>query len=198
VLQDLQEEELQTWGLVLEQSLEDVTTYSVGTAKVGDLRIAYYGTQRLTPDNRGEAVYGGSDLVVARGQLADLLSVDVPQAVRLAIEGSRAYDQGVARCYPGFIASRRNYDIVFGRDRAGRERYGVLEQSWRIGGASGAEIAAMEAFAQEPSLASVRACTVEVFGDPAATRVPEGATVHFRGTDAHAGPLTKYSTVQRA
>jgi hypothetical protein len=195
VLHDLGEDELATWGLVLEQSLEDVTTYSVGVARVGPWRIAYYGTQRLVPDNRGEAVYGGSDMVVARGDIASLLAMAPSDEVRQAIDGARAYDDAVDRCYPGFIASRRNYDIVFGHDRAGRRRFGVLEQSWRIGGASGAEIEAMEAFKQDPALSAVRASTVEVFGDPAATVVPDGATVYFRGTDARAGPLTKYSTV---
>jgi hypothetical protein len=195
-LHDLDADEMGTWGVVLEQSLQEVTTYSVGTARVGDMHIAYYGTQRLTPDNRGEQVYGGSDLVVVRGGLPSLLALELSDEVREAIDGARAYDEGVDRCYAGFFASRRNYDIVFGQDRAGRRKSGVLEQSWRIGGASGAEIAAMEAFRHDPALQAVRAATVEVFGDPAATQVPDGATLYFRGTDARAGPLTKYATIE--
>ena len=49
-------------------------------------------------------------------------------------------------------------------DAVGRRRSGVLEQSWRAGGASGAEIAALEAFRADPSLPSVRAITREVYG----------------------------------
>jgi hypothetical protein len=194
VLADVDDGELATWGLVLEQDLESVTTYSVGITRVGGAEIAYFGTQRLTPDNHGEDVYGGSDLVVVRGGIERLLALELSDDVRDAIDGARAYDEAVDRCFPGFIASRRNYDTVVGRDRAGRARRGVLEQSWRIGGASGAEIAALEAFAQEPTLAVVRASTVEVFGDPDSTQVPPQATVYFRGTDARAGPLTKYAT----
>ncbi len=59
--------ELAHHGLVLEEDLTEVTTYSVGQVSVAGLVASYWGTQRLTPDNRGAAVYGGSDLVVARG-----------------------------------------------------------------------------------------------------------------------------------
>ena len=69
-------------------------------------------------------------------------------------------------CFPGFFASRRNYDVAQGLDSAGRWRSGVLEQSWRIGGASGAEIAALEAFgARARRCACVQASSVEIYGD---------------------------------
>jgi hypothetical protein len=193
VLGDVDDEEIATCGIVLEQDLSDVTTLSVGSAIVGDAVITYHGRQRLTPDNRGELVYGGSDLLVARGDVDALLRLVSDDAVRIAIEGARAYDDAVGRCFAGFFASRRNYDVVFGRDVAGRQRYGVLEQSWRIGGASGAEVAAFEAFGRDPGLQAVRASTVEVFGESAPP--PPQATVYFRGTDARAGPLTKYTTI---
>ena len=69
----------------------------------------------------------------------------------------------------------------------------MLEQSWRIGGASGAEVAALQALCDDPSLEVVRASTAEVHGPHAA--VPEGATVYFRGNDEHLGPITKYAQV---
>jgi hypothetical protein len=71
----------------------------------------------------------------------------------------------------------------------------VLEQSWRIGGASGAEIAALEAFRADPGLRVVRASTVEAYGAGAVP--PPGATVYFCGVDDDAGPITKYATVER-
>ena len=43
--------------------------------------------------------------------------------------------------FPGLFASRCNYDVVTGADGVGKHHSGVLEQSWRAGGASGAEIA---------------------------------------------------------
>jgi Protein of unknown function (DUF3182) len=53
---------------------------------------------------------------------------------------------------PGFTVSRRNYDVAQGIDGEGQRRSGVLEASWRSGGASTAELAAMKEFAQDPTL----------------------------------------------
>jgi hypothetical protein len=90
------------------------------------------------------------------------------------------------------FASRRNYDVVQGLDAAGRRRSGVLEQSWRVGGASGAEIVALEAFRAGPAPRAVRASTVEIYGEGAPP--PPGATVCFRGADERVGHITKYAT----
>ena len=186
--------ELAGHGLVLEQNLEDVRTFSVGQVQVADLTASYYGWQRLTRDNRGEEVFGGSELVVARGGFEALLEPDPGPDLRQAIEQARRYDAAVESCYPGFFASRRNYDIAAGRDAAGRWRSGVLEQSWRAGGATGAELAALEVFRREPARTRVRTRCVEIFGP--SPEPPPGATVHFRGTDPQVGLLTKYTVVE--
>src|SRR5262249_6344296 len=60
-------DELFMAGLVLESNLYDVITLSVGQIGIGDGVISYHGVQRLTNDNEGRAVYGGSDLVCVRG-----------------------------------------------------------------------------------------------------------------------------------
>ena len=67
VFDTLDETELRTYGLVVEPNLADLTTFSVGQVCVGDLRASYCGTQKATHDNQGKLVYGGSDLLVARG-----------------------------------------------------------------------------------------------------------------------------------
>ena len=61
------------------------------------------------------------------------------------------------------LASRCNYDVFVGHDREGRRHCGVLEQSWRFGGASMAELLAMERFARQPSLQWMVAETVETY-----------------------------------
>ena len=71
----------------------------------------------------------------------------------------------------------------------------IVEQSWRMGGASGAEIAALEAFRADPDLRSVHASTVEVYGDGA--EPPAGAMVYFRGIDDKVGAILKYALVER-
>ncbi len=184
--------ELAEGGLVLEQNLTDVVTCSVGQVRVADLTAAYYGTQRLTTDPAGNEVYGGSDLVVVRGDFATLSQLPLSKSVRIAVERARAYDAATS-VFPEMFASRRNYDVAQGLDLQGRWRSGVLEQSWRIGGATGAEIAALEVFRADPSVQTVRASTVEIYGrsDPP----PEDATVYFHGFDERIGLLTKYTVV---
>jgi hypothetical protein len=186
--------ELEHCGVVLEQNLEGVETYSVGQVEVDDVIASYVGTQSLTADNQGVECYGGSDLLVARGDFDALLEFDISPAMKRAAEKAQTYDAAAHACFPGFFASRRNYDIVEGRDAGGTPRTGVLEQSWRAGGASGAEVAALEWFASRPRSCAVRAWCVEVYGEDAA--VPKGATVYFSGIDEVVGYITKYTMVE--
>jgi hypothetical protein len=81
--------------------------------------------------------------------------------------------------------------VLFGRDASGRMRAGVLEQSWRIGGASAAEVMAIDAFRRDPRRMRTRCATVEVYDVDAP--VPRGAFVYYRSIDPKAGPLTKYA-----
>lgn len=187
------EAEIRRDGLVLEEDLAGVTTYSVGRVRVGDLVMSYCGTQRLTSDNAGTTVYGGSDLLAVRGDFDALLARDLPAPARFAVIQARAYDRAARDCYPGLLASRCNYDVARGLDAGGRSRSGVLEQSWRIGGASTAEIAALEAFGTRPGLTAVRAASREVYGG---SEPPPDAIVFFRGIDGRDGPLTKYALVE--
>ncbi|MGE4476652.1 MAG: DUF3182 family protein [Stutzerimonas sp.] len=192
-LAELDERELETYGLVLESNLAQVTTFSVGQVQVGDQLASYYGTQCLTPDNNGQQVYGGSDLVVVSGDFDALLRCDLDEATRLAVEQARVYDRAARSCFRGLVASRRNYDIARGMDARGRACSGVLEQSWRIGGASGAEIAALQALRADPDRV-VHAATRELYGESQA--IPPDAEVLFRGEDSEIGFVTKCVVVR--
>jgi hypothetical protein len=132
-------------------------------------------------------------LVVARGGFEALVALNPPEGARLAVAQAQIYDQAAMDCFAGMFASRRNYDIAQGLDAAGRLRCGVLEQSWRIGGASGAEVAALEAFRADPGLRAVRASTVEIYGE---AEPPPDATVYFQGVDERDGPMTKYARTE--
>lgn len=191
-LNAMDEGQLQRWGLVLEENLTNVETFSVGQVRVAGAVGSYYGTQRLTRDNDGEQVYGGSDLTVYRGTYEALLESDIPSEVRHAITQAMTYEEAMEHCYPGFIASRRNYDIATGTTHRGQCRMGVLEQSWRVGGASSAELLAMQAFQHDPHLNWVKASTYEVFGT---AQAPEDAQVFFCGEDADIGLITKYARI---
>jgi hypothetical protein len=185
--------ELVAHGLVLEENLDDIRTFSVGQVRVGGLLASYFGFQRLTRNNEGHEVFGGSDLSVVRGDFDRLLAERLAPEIRQAIEQARRYDAAVHACFPGFYASRKNYDILLGRDAQGRWRSAVLEQSWRVGGATGPELAALEAFDADPRRDRVRAACYEVFG-PSPEPPPE-AIVYYRGREPHLGLLTKYTVV---
>jgi hypothetical protein len=192
-LDALDAHELRTHGLVLEEQLDDVETLSVGQVRVAELTASYHGVQNLTTDHRGQPVYGGSQLTVTRGGFDALLARPAAPEVRAAIDRTQRFDAAVRACFPGFYASRCNYDVVRGRDASGAMRLAVLEQSWRVGGATGPELAALEVLRAQPERHAVRTSCVEVFGK--SRKPPPHAVVYFRGTDPVVGPLTKYTVV---
>jgi hypothetical protein len=192
VLQRFAPADLADHGVVLEQNLTDVKTFSVGQVRVGELVASYFGMQKLVRHHSGLDVYGGSVLTVARGEFDALLGLDLDEATRLAVKQARTYDAAATQCFPGFFASRRNYDVVQGRDRDGVVRSGVLEQSWRIGGASSAEIAALEVFREASDVDVVCAECTETYDERAVS--PPHATVYFQGVDPKVGFIMKYTT----
>ncbi|RZN33892.1 DUF3182 family protein [Bradyrhizobium sp. Leo121] len=195
LLDSLPTEKIACHGLVLETNLRCVTTRSIGYTMVGDRTIAYHGTQRSATNNLGVSVYGGSHLTCVRGGWAELENLPMNAEARLAIVQARTYDRNAAQ-YPGFLASRRNYDVGQGIDGHGQWRSGVFEASWRSGGASTAELAALTAFAQDSALQVVEAASVKHFGKP--RKIPPGAIVHFEGDDPEEGPLLRYTVIIRA
>jgi len=170
-----------------------VKTFSVGEIALGSLTVSYHGTQRIVTDNNGRPVYGGSDLVCVRGGWKVLDALPMTPDVRAAVAAAKRYDAATEE-FPGFMASRRNYDVAQGIAADGRARSGVLEPSWRIGGASTAELAAAAAFVRDPYLQIVRASHVEEYGRD--RQPPANAVVDFQGEDPEAGPLLRYTVVK--
>ena len=114
--------------------------------------------------------------------------------VQIALTQAKRYDECMT-AYPGFMASRRNYDIGQGIDADGEWRSGVFESSWRVGGASTAELAAVSAFVHDPALQIVEASVVKAFGT--GCEVPPDAVVHYRADDPEDGPITRYVRLMR-
>lgn len=186
-------ENLFSEGVVLEQDLSDVITHSVGQSFIGDKVLSYCGDQYLTKDADGEDVYGGSNLLVVQGGYEDLLALELPHDVRLAIEQAQVFDSAADEAYPRFYASRRNYDIAQGLDSNGKSRSGVLEQSWRMGGASSAEVAALQSFVNDPTMRAIRVSSVETYIDQP---LPADAIEVYRGPAENSEFLLKYVTVK--
>ncbi|WP_159598763.1 DUF3182 family protein [Starkeya nomas] len=186
--------ELARCGLVIEPDLHETRTYSIGRVRIGDAVLAYIGWQHTTPDNAGASAYGGSVLAAVAGEFDRLRHLPLDEPARQALQCALTYDEAASTHFPGLIASRRNYDVVSGRDATGALRIAVLEQSWRIGGASGAEIAAFEAFSAAPGLAAVRASCHERYGR--VHEVPPDSFVYFDADDPEVGPLIKYARIE--
>ena len=195
LLERSQPDKISAYGLVLETNLRRVTTLSVGQVTIDGFTITYHGTQRTATNNEGKSVYGGSYLVCVRGGWEALDELPMTSETRIAVVQARSYDQAVSE-YPGFLASRRNYDVAQGVDNEGQWRSGVLEASWRSGGASTAELAALAAFVESRGLQVVEASAVKEFGE--GRNVPRGAIVHFRGDDPEEGPIVRYTMMTRA
>ncbi|MCC4609326.1 DUF3182 family protein [Xanthomonas campestris] len=190
-LDGLPEHYLQTHGAVLERNILQPLTHSVGELCVAGVQIAYYGTQCSVRNAEGEDVYGGSSLRVHRGSLEALLGTGLPPLQRRVVEQACRYDRSIAAAFAGLQVSRRNYDVVSGEDPHAGAVCGVLEQSWRIGGATPAELAAIACFQQHPGLHWVRASTHEIYeGEP-----PADAQVYYRASRPGAGPRYKYRRV---
>ena len=194
-LEKLSLEKIGCHGLVLETHLHQAATRSVGQTMIGDRMITYHGTQRSITNNRGLSVYAGSHLTCVRGGWKKLEELSMDAKTRLVVSQARTYDRNADR-YPGFLASRRNYDVGQGMDGHGQWRSGVFEASWRSGGASTAELAALMALAEDPTLQVVEATSAKQFGRR--TTIPPGAVIHFHGDDPEDGPLLRYTLVTPA
>jgi Protein of unknown function (DUF3182) len=181
-------------GWVMERNLEQVSTFSVGHVQIGPWTASYVGTQCNTTNHHGDQVYGGSVLNVVRGDLTHLLAGSLSARERRAAELAIRYHDAVHIAYPGMFASRVNYDVVHGTDEHGDLLCGVLEQSWRIGGASGAELAALQAFKKDSSLQKVQTAIREIYHDGRLVP-PTDCTILYDETDPVAGRLTKYVEV---
>lgn len=179
-------------GVVAEVNLGELRTISIGEIDLPGMTLAYYGEQRLTQTQEGTSVYGGSHLHVLRGNLAQLAKSRLPPGISEAITAALGYERSVMDAFPGVFASRRNYDVAIGSQDSGGEHVAVLEHSWRVGGASAAEIAAYEALRAAPSKRWIEAYTCEIYGEGAP---PDNAQVLFQGNVPGNGTLTKYCGV---
>lgn len=178
-------------GVVLETHLHDARTFSVGALVLDGEGIAYHGVQSSVLDLHGREVYGGSQLWVMRGDLRDLLQAPLPPGRHEMVARACQYDRQIAASYPTMRLSRRNYDLIEGSLPSGARLCGVLEQSWRIGGATPAELAALAYLRANPQAAAVRAGTGEIYD---AQPLPPGAEVFYLAGPGASGPACKFRT----
>lgn len=181
-------------GLVVEEDVENSTTYSVGQVQIENRIASYLGRQYTSHDRDGNEVYAGSRLRMVRGGWDALLHQLQSPVARRIVENARRYDEA-ARQHLGLVASRRNYDVLVGPITENGVRCGVLEQSWRVGGASPAEVLAMEKLAQDETVTAVQAVLRENYDQTPTLR--EDDFVVYVGDDDFGRPLHKYARIEK-
>lgn len=181
-------------GLVVEEDVENSTTYSVGQVQIENHIGSYLGRQYTSHDEDGSKVYAGSRLRVVRGGWDALLHQVQSPVARRIVENARRYDEAALQ-HLGLVASRRNYDVLVGPITENGVRCGVLEQSWRVGGASPAEVLALEKLAQDETVTAVQAVLRESYGQPSTFN--EDDFVVYVGDDDFGRPLHKYARIEK-
>ena len=192
-LQTLSESDIAR-GMVIEEDIENSSTYSVGQVSLAGLTMSYLGRQYTASDLNGETVYAGSRLYVARGGWDALrIRLRMPVAHRI-IDGAQRYDTAAEQHF-GLVASRKNYDVLVGPVTEDGFCCGVLEQSWRVGGASPAEILALEAMTADSSVSALKVVARETYG--AEPRFAADDFVVYAGEDDIGQPLHKYARIEK-
>jgi hypothetical protein len=167
-------------GYVLEKNLKKVLrTLSIGPIILGPHEIAYHGYQEQTQNHTGQKRYGSSHLEVVRGDFDTLLKHVKDPQITLAIQQASRYDSATGH-FPGAILSRRNYDVIQGYDGSDNFHSGVLESSWRLGGATCAELLAIKLLIDHPDSLLVSASARRDYTNEPLT---DGDRIFFDGKD---------------
>ena len=151
VLGAIDADELSTSGVVIEENLDEVTTYSVGQVRVGRSR-----RHLLRHAAADDATTGAQKSTAAPTcSSCEATSTRCCASRWRNPSGSRSRRPASTtplptRASPGSSLRGAITTWCRGSMRADGSARGVLEQSWRIGGASGAEIGALEAFRADP------------------------------------------------
>lgn len=172
-------------GVLVEPQLQSCSTLSVGQVHLAGVRMSYCGIQHNLTLPCGTSAYAGSELFCVRGGMDVLQEARLPHRARLAITQAWHFHRSAQRHFPGLLISRANYDVIVGTTLDGAPRSGVLEQSWRIGGASGAEIEAVRLLAEDPRRTRAAVRTVECYDS---SPPPPGAWVTYRRGSTAADP----------
>lgn len=157
-LEELESGWLTRHGFVLEPNLIEPVTLSIGQVRLGGETHAYIGEQSETTYLDGKPTYGGTTLTMVRGGFDKLSTVtatiypDYEHVVKQTGAVVTAFEEQY-----GLIASRINFDAIFGDTSTGIQLAGICDQSFRIGGATPAEVLAVKALLDNPQATQVTA-----------------------------------------
>lgn len=148
-------------GVIFEEALYNTVTFSIGQTEIGNQTISYCGEQEVAMDLKDKPAYGGSTISVVRGGYDQLDTALIFDQHKEALRLVQQYERHIFNAFPQIYASRRNYDVLQGTNANGHKRLSVIDHSWELGGASMAEVLALEVFAADSSLHRIRTWTKE-------------------------------------
>lgn len=163
-------------GIVLEPNLIDPQTFSVGQIYLNGNFYSYFGQQETTTSPKGNPTYGGTTLTMVRGDFSKLSQIVPSPELRLAVQQACTVYDAYSIYNP--IVSRANFDVIQGQTANGENLSGVVDQSLRIGGASPAEVMAIEALNTHTDATQVTA-RVTIRWNPEQNPVAPGEVLFF-------------------
>ncbi|MBD2606110.1 DUF3182 family protein [Scytonema hofmannii FACHB-248] len=190
---------LQQYGLVVEENLhpEDLKTYSASFITVGSHQVQCLGVQRFS-----QGLYTGTDLVIMRTgkcifpKLLAQVGIFNNEDAQAIIDKALLFRALLNKHIPEIKTARFNLDIVSGIASIYSngtcelvKRFALLEQSFRVGGASPGEIWGLESLLSDPDVDAVCASTYYRYGDEAYQTVSE-EEILYCGVDNRFGPIS--------
>jgi hypothetical protein len=175
IFKSMSPEKIAREGVVLEPNIIDPATLSIGQISLGGKYFSYYGNQHSTLLD-GESTYGGTTLTMFRGTLSDLSDRIKDPAIKTAVVQAQVVRGAYSHYDP--IISRLNFDVVQGEDQSGVFHSGVVDQSLRIGGASPAEVIAIQELEADEMAESITT-RVDIDWHPTSDLVDENDLVFF-------------------
>lgn len=200
-------EKLQQYGLVVEENLcpEDLKTYSVSFVTVGFHQVQCIGVQRFS-----QRLYAGTDFVIMQTgkyilpELLARVGIFNNEDAQVIIDKALLFKALLNKHIPEIKTARFNLDIVSGIASIYSngtcelvKRFALLEQSFRVGGASAAEIWGLEYLLCHPSVDAVCASTYYRYGDEAYQTV-SGEENLYCGVDSRLGAISTSVKVHEA
>ena len=200
-------EKLEQYGLVVEENLcpEDLKIYSVSFVTVGFHQVQCIGVQRFS-----QGLYAGTDFVIMQTgkyilpELLARVGIFNNEDAQVIIDKALLFRALLNKHIPEIKTARFNLDIVSGIASIYSngtcelvKRFALLEQSFRVGGASAAEIWGLEYLLCHPSVDAVCASTYYRYGDEAYQTV-SGEENLYCGVDSRLGSISTSVKVHEA
>ncbi|MGH7158365.1 MAG: DUF3182 family protein [Candidatus Saccharimonadales bacterium] len=176
IIAGLPADQISEQGIVLEPNLFDPQTLSVGQIYLDGKFYSYFGHQESTTSPKGNSTYGGTTLTMVRGTFETLATTSSEPIIRRAVQQAKTVYDAYSIYEP--IISRANFDVVRGEAKNNQILSGVVDQSLRIGGATPAEVLAIEALKAQPSAQQVTS-RVTIRWNPESTPVGPNEIIFF-------------------